>query len=113
MAKAGRVIHLKQKLLEARIAKQHRLFATFFMVQHKLRGNARLTGPMGRNGRNPNSLLWGNPTLKVGTQQLVFDVALFKKRKVWCGPSLNFLTAVTTDFGAADATACYHFPLAG
>lgn len=42
-----RVEHFRQKLLAGRIAMQHAVFATFFVVQHKLHGNTRLAGPLG------------------------------------------------------------------
>jgi hypothetical protein len=44
---AGRVEHLGEELLRARVAVQHTVFAAFLVVQHELHGNARAAGPAG------------------------------------------------------------------
>ncbi len=43
----GRAEHFRQELLRACIAMQHRILATFFVVQNKLNGNASLPRPLG------------------------------------------------------------------
>ncbi len=42
-----RVEHLRQELLAAGIAMQHRVFAAFFKVQDELHGHAGLARPLG------------------------------------------------------------------
>ena len=111
VGKAGRVIHFRQKLLGARIAKQHRVFATFLMVQHKLHGNVRLTGQVGHDGCNAYGLLQDSTTLNVGTYGWCLTRQHVPKRKVQCCPILIFLTAVTVDFGVTDATAHCRVPV--
>jgi 5-hydroxyisourate hydrolase len=63
------------------------------------------------DGRNPDGLLLGHDSLKVGTYRLVFDVASYFKTLRVSLPEPNFLNLVSLDFGIAHAGEHYHVPL--
>lgn len=88
-----------------------KLYATTQNTEGQIKSTLIKAITLNADGRNPDGLLFDHASLKVGTYQLVFDVAAYFKSLGVSLPEPNFLNLVSLDFGIAHADEHYHVPL--